>query len=57
MTGVQTTVVGSCPVPAWLRAFPNGEHLRDAMAVVVKAQELAGIEPCRIFTAKVLVTA
>jgi 5-methyltetrahydropteroyltriglutamate--homocysteine methyltransferase len=41
---IRTTVVGSYPVPAWLRAFPNAEHLRDAMAVVVKAQELAGIE-------------
>jgi len=41
---IRTTVVGSYPVPAWLRAFPNAEHLRDAMSVVVKAQELAGIE-------------
>lgn len=41
---IRTTVVGSYPVPAWLRAFPNTEHLRDAMAVVVKTQELAGID-------------
>jgi 5-methyltetrahydropteroyltriglutamate--homocysteine methyltransferase len=41
---ITTTVVGSYPVPAWLRAFPNAEHLRDAMSVVVKAQELAGID-------------
>jgi len=41
---IRTTVVGSYPVPAWLRAYPNRQHLRDAMALVVKRQELAGIE-------------
>ena len=41
---LRTTVVGSYPVPAWLRAYPNREHLRDAMALVVKTQELAGID-------------
>lgn len=44
MPSIATTVVGSYPVPAWLRAYPTAEHLRDAMAVVVKAQELAGID-------------
>jgi len=41
---IRTTVVGSYPVPDWLRAYPNRENLRDAMAVAVKAQELAGID-------------
>ena len=43
-SSIRTTVVGSYPVPAWLRAYPNREHLRDAMALVVKTQELAGID-------------
>ncbi|MCC7491380.1 MAG: cobalamin-independent methionine synthase II family protein [Fimbriimonadaceae bacterium] len=39
-----TTVVGSYPLPAWLAAAPSSGALRDAMMVVLKTQELAGIE-------------
>ena len=41
---IQTTVVGSYPVPAWLRAYPTRPHLRDAVLVVLKTQELAGLD-------------
>ena len=39
-----TTVVGSYPVPAWLAAMPSTVHLRDAVMVVLKTQELAGLD-------------
>lgn len=41
---IKTTVVGSYPVPMWLRVFGNAESLRDAMMAVIKTQELAGID-------------
>ncbi len=41
---IQTTVVGSYPVPAWLQIAPTRSALRDAIAVVYKTQELAGID-------------
>src|SRR5262249_15032230 len=41
---IQTTLIGSYPVPAWLRVYNTGESLRDAMLVVLKTQELAGID-------------
>ena len=41
---ILTTVVGSYPVPAWLAAFPTTSALRDAILVVLKTQELAGID-------------
>lgn len=41
---IKTTVVGSYPVPQWLRAYGTSENLRDAMLVVLKTQELAGID-------------
>ena len=41
---IKTTVVGSYPTPTWLRVFGNRESLRDAMLVVLKTQELAGID-------------
>jgi 5-methyltetrahydropteroyltriglutamate--homocysteine methyltransferase len=41
---IRTTVVGSYPVPAWLAAYPTSVHLRDAVLVVLKTQELAGID-------------
>lgn len=41
---IQTTVVGSYPVPSWLAALPSTPNLRDAMLVVLKTQELAGID-------------
>lgn len=41
---IRTTVIGSYPVPEWLRALPNSMNWRDAVMVVMKAQELAGID-------------
>ncbi len=41
---ILTTVVGSYPVPEWLRIRPTKSHLRDATLVVVRTQELAGID-------------
>ena len=41
---IKTTVVGSYPVPAWLQVFSTEESLRDAMAAVLKTQELSGID-------------
>ena len=44
MSEITTTVVGSYPVPEWLRAYPTRPNLRDAILAVIKTQELAGIE-------------
>ena len=44
MTGIKTTVVGSYPVPSWLAALPSTPTLRDAVLVVVRTQELAGLD-------------
>ena len=44
MATIRTTVVGSYPVPTWLRVFSTRESLRDAMLAVIKTQELAGID-------------
>ena len=41
---IKTTVVGSYPVPDWLRVVPNSVNLRDAAMVVMRSQELAGID-------------
>ncbi|MDQ2943210.1 MAG: cobalamin-independent methionine synthase II family protein, partial [Candidatus Dormibacteraeota bacterium] len=41
---IQTTLVGSYPVPQWLIANPGEQALRDATAVVLHLQELAGID-------------
>lgn len=41
---IQTTVVGSYPIPAWLVALPGEGALVDATSVVFKTQELAGID-------------
>jgi 5-methyltetrahydropteroyltriglutamate--homocysteine methyltransferase len=41
---MKTTVVGSYPVPEWLRAYPSRDGLRDAMLAVLKTQELAGLD-------------
>ena len=41
---MQTTVVGSYPAPAWLLALPSTPNLRDAILVILKTQELAGID-------------
>ena len=41
---IRTKVVGSYPVPSWLAANPSAPALRDAILVVLKTQELAGID-------------
>jgi 5-methyltetrahydropteroyltriglutamate--homocysteine methyltransferase len=41
---IQTTLVGSYPVPSWLTAHPSEQALTDATAVVLHLQELAGID-------------
>jgi 5-methyltetrahydropteroyltriglutamate--homocysteine methyltransferase len=41
---IRTTVVGSYPAPEWLKAHPTRQALVDAMMVVLKTQELAGID-------------
>jgi len=41
---IQTTVVGSYPIPRWLYGDESKATLRDAIAVVLKTQELAGID-------------
>jgi 5-methyltetrahydropteroyltriglutamate--homocysteine methyltransferase len=41
---IRTTVVGSYPVPHWLLGDNSRVTLRDAIMVVLKTQELAGIE-------------
>jgi 5-methyltetrahydropteroyltriglutamate--homocysteine methyltransferase len=41
---ILTTVVGSYPVPDWLVAHPSQQGLLDAMAVILKTQENAGID-------------
>jgi len=43
-SSLKTTVVGSYPIPAWLAAMPSTPNLRDAILVVLKTQELAGID-------------
>ena len=41
---IQTTLVGSYPVPDWLRAHPTEQGLEDATRVVLAIQEQAGID-------------
>ncbi len=41
---IKCTVVGSYPVPTWLKVFSTRESLRDAILAVLKVQELAGID-------------
>ncbi|MBI2425602.1 MAG: cobalamin-independent methionine synthase II family protein [Candidatus Hydrogenedentes bacterium] len=41
---IKTTVVGSYPTPLWLRIHSTQESLRDAIVVVLQAQERAGID-------------
>lgn len=40
----RTTVVGSYPVPEWLKVVPSQPNLRDAVMAVIATQELAGID-------------
>lgn len=42
--GIKTTVVGSYPAPHWLLGSTSKVTLRDAIMVVLKTQELAGID-------------
>lgn len=42
--GIKTTVVGSYPVPHWLMGDTSRTALRDAVLVVLKTQEMAGID-------------
>jgi 5-methyltetrahydropteroyltriglutamate--homocysteine methyltransferase len=39
-----TTVVGSYPVPDWLKSHPNQDTMNDAIVVALHAQASAGIE-------------
>ena len=41
---IRTETVGSYPTPAWLTAMPSRPALRDALLVVLKTQELAGLD-------------
>ena len=41
---IQTTVVGSYPIPRWLYGDSSRTTLGDAISVVLKTQELAGID-------------
>ena len=40
----KTTVVGSYPVPEWLKSAPSPQALEDAMRLVLDVQERAGID-------------
>ncbi|BBK30722.1 5-methyltetrahydropteroyltriglutamate--homocysteine methyltransferase [Stella humosa] len=44
MPRIQTTVVGSYPIPDWLAALPTEQALADATRVVLHTQERAGID-------------
>src|SRR5262245_54338021 len=44
MSAIKTTVVGSYPIPTWLATQPSAVNLRDAVMVVLKTQELAGLD-------------
>jgi 5-methyltetrahydropteroyltriglutamate--homocysteine methyltransferase len=41
---IETTLVGSYPIPQWLVAHPTEQGLRDATALILHLQELAGID-------------
>ncbi len=41
---IKTTVVGSYPIPLWLNGNTSKAALRDAVMVVLKTQELAGLD-------------
>lgn len=43
-TTIKTTVVGSYPMIDWLVRAPSRQALQDATAVVLKTQELAGLD-------------
>ncbi len=41
---IRTTVVGSYPIPLWLHGNTSRVALRDAIMVVLKTQEMAGLD-------------
>lgn len=41
---MKTTLVGSYPIPSWLRAAPSREALADATSVVLALQQRFGVE-------------
>lgn len=41
---IKTTVVGSYPVPEWLKASPCSAALQDALRLVLDVQERAGVD-------------
>src|ERR1700731_4010607 len=41
---IQTTTVGSYPIPSWLVAAPSEQALIDATRVVIATQEHSGID-------------
>lgn len=41
---MKTSVVGSYPVPDWLKGAPGEQALEDSMALVLRAHERAGID-------------
>src|SRR5271170_3366596 len=41
---ILTTVIGTYPTPEWLAMRPYEQALRDAISVVLKIQEMAGID-------------
>jgi 5-methyltetrahydropteroyltriglutamate--homocysteine methyltransferase len=41
---IQTTTVGSYPIPDWLVALPSEQALIDATRVVIHTQEMAGVD-------------
>lgn len=44
MTSLNTTMVGSYPIPSWLRSDGTRDSISDATAVVLHLQEQAGID-------------
>jgi len=41
---IKTTVVGSYPVPGWLKLHPSPEAVLDAVRAILQAQQAAGID-------------
>jgi 5-methyltetrahydropteroyltriglutamate--homocysteine methyltransferase len=44
MHTLKTTVVGSYPVPEWLKASPSSQALNDAIRLILDVQERAGLD-------------
>ena len=41
---MKTTVVGSYPIPEWLKSCPNEATLIDATTLVIQTQQRIGID-------------